>query len=222
MKFCALDIGNVLVHANFQKFIRQLSKALNITIEEATYFMNRTQKLHDLGLTNMSDELHDHFKIKSQVLMEELIKSWNDVIVVDSHMIDLIINLKNKHNLKVALLSNVGLEHSVRMKEVLSYKDFLTDTVKHFSCHVGARKPTAIYYHSFLQMHPEWQGCPYLDDIQENLDMGSQFGFKPFRFSLEEVGAATWLYSFSPSSNSKFGQKIKEVEKFILESNVQP
>ena len=218
MKYVALDIGNVLVHSNFQEFVRQLSKTLNITIEEATYFMNRTQKLHDLGLTNMSDELHDHFKIKSQVLTEELIKAWNEVIVANKNMLRMINKLKSTHDLKIALLSNVGLEHSVRMQEVLDYDNFMTDNVKHFSCQVGARKPNMIYYHTFLQLHPEWEGCPYIDDVQENLDMGAQFGFKPFRFSLEEFAKSNHAEHACPATHL-FRDKLKEIEKFILDNN---
>lgn len=64
MNYVCLDVGNVLVHVDFQIFIRDLSKQLNITLEEAEYFMNRTHALHDMGLTKMADELRDHFKIK--------------------------------------------------------------------------------------------------------------------------------------------------------------
>ena len=62
MIYVAFDVGNVLVHSDFNPFLRQLSKSLNLTLEEATYFMNRTQTLHDLGCTHMADELRDHFR----------------------------------------------------------------------------------------------------------------------------------------------------------------
>ncbi len=216
MKYVALDIGNVLVHSNFNNFIRQLSKTLNMTIDEATYFMNRTQKLHDLGLTNMADELHDHFKIKSEVLMEELIKAWNDVIVPDKNVLRTLNNLKKKHDLKIALVSNVGLEHSKRMEEVLGYEGFIDGAVRHFSCVVGARKPNMTYYHIFLQLHPEFEGCPYIDDLQENLDMGAQFGLKPFKFSLEESNPDRADAIPLPTT---YQDKLKDIEKFILDNN---
>ena len=215
--YVALDVGNVLVHANFQTFIEKLSKNFNITMSEALYFMNRNQKLHDLGLTRMRDELGDHFKVRSEVLLDELVGDWNSVIVADKSVLGLINRLKGLHDLKVAILSNVGLEHLVRMKEVLDYEDFMKDTVGHFSCIVGARKPNTVYYHTFLELHPEFRGSPYIDDVQENLDMGAQFGFKPFKFSLEEFARPSNANDVVPPY--KLRNKLKEIEKFILDSN---
>ena len=62
MKYCCFDIGNVLCHCSFESLKQLLSKHLNITLSDAEAFVNRNQKLHDLGLTNLSDELRDHFR----------------------------------------------------------------------------------------------------------------------------------------------------------------
>src|SRR5579864_3738534 len=208
MTYVALDVGNVLVHANFQGFIEKISKTFNISMSEALYFMNRNQKLHDLGLTRMRDELGDHFKVRSEVLMDELVDDWNSVIVADKNVLALMNRLKGIHGLKIALLSNVGSEHLVRMKEVLDHENFMDGTIGHFSCVVGARKPQMVYYHTFLELHPEWRGCPYIDDVQENLDMGAQFGFKPFKFALEEV--ARPINADDPVPPYKLRDKLKE------------
>lgn len=209
MKYAAFDVGNVLVSADFTPFLEKLSASLNITMEEALYFMNRSQKLHDLGLTKMADELHDHFKIRSPITINELVSDWNAVIQPADYIIDILNRLHDEHDVQIALLSNVGLEHADRMSIVLSHDNFIDDTVKFFSCQVGARKPTMLYYHTFLQLHPEFAGCPYVDDLQENLDMGSQFGFKPFRFALNEVTGANY-------TKEKYENMIESLEKFIL------
>lgn len=187
MKYAAFDVGNVLFNVNFPGFINKMSKTLNISVEEATYFMNRSQKLHDLGLTVMKDELIDHLHIKSSVLRDELIQDWNHCITPADWLLERIDALCDTHNIQVALLSNVGLEHAVRMREMLSPYKFFQNGITHFSCEVGARKPNIIYYHSFLQLHPEFQGCPYVDDLKENLQVGASFGFKTYRLSLEEI-----------------------------------
>lgn len=181
MKYCALDIGNVLVHADFHPFLNKLSKSLNLTLEEANYFMNRTQKLHDLGYTQISDELQDHFKIKSPIVIEEMMQEWNDIIVPNYDVINRITNMMKHNNLKVALLSNIGIEHAVKAATLIP------KSINFFSCYVGARKPSLLYYHTFLQLHPEFWGCPYIDDLQENLDAGKQFGFQTYRFCLDEI-----------------------------------
>jgi FMN phosphatase YigB (HAD superfamily) len=214
MIYVAFDVGNVLVHADFHPFLKQLSKSLNLTIEEANYFMNRTQTLHDLGCTKMADELRDHFKIKSPVIIEDLTAYWNEVVTPADYVLSRLNTFRKKHDLRIALLSNVGLEHAIRMEHVLSQGDFFQDAVKHFSCHVGARKPTYLYYQSFLQMHPEWQGCPYIDDLQENLDVSKQFGFQPYRFSLDEIRIAT-EHEEDPEL-SIFDSRMKGLEKFLL------
>jgi len=209
MKYVALDIGNVLVNVDFQGFLRKLSKRLNITLEEALYFMNRSQKLHDLGLTVMKDELIDHLKIRSEVLREELIDDWNNCITPADWMLEKLDTWCTEHDLQVALLSNVGLEHAVRMSQVLNHNGFFDKAVKHFSCHVGARKPTVLYYQSFLALHPEWKGCPYIDDLQENLDASQQFGFRTYRFALDEISGKNYI-------EEAFNYKMDELEKFIL------
>jgi FMN phosphatase YigB (HAD superfamily) len=185
-KYLAIDIGNVLVYANTNKFKNKLSKILNIPLEEANYFLNRVQKLHDLGFTHLLDELHDHFAIKSSVIIDELLDEWNNVIVPCPEIISRLEKMIDRDGLQIALLSNIGTEHAALMPTQLG--DYLfQNSIKYFSCQVGARKPTMVYYHTFLQLHPEWKGCPYIDDLQENLDASQQFGFKTHRFSLEDM-----------------------------------
>jgi FMN phosphatase YigB (HAD superfamily) len=215
-KYVALDVGNVLVHANFTDFIKKLSKQFNLSMAEATYFMNRNQKLHDLGLTKIRDELGDHFKIRSEPLMEELVKDWNELVIPNKRVLNMLNELIAKEGLKVALLSNVGLEHRERMKEVLQWGNFFNHCITHFSCDVGARKPQMLYYHVFLELHPQFEGCPYVDDLQENLDMGAQFGFKPFQFALDRYVEPALADIFIADSHDT---QLYELERFILDNN---
>lgn len=201
MKYVALDIGNVLCHVDFKQFLDDLSETLNITPDEAMYFLNRSQKLHDLGLTAMRDELKDHFKIKSPVTIEKLSVSWNKAIYPDLDVLDMFNAMTEKHNLQVALVSNIGNEHAKLMEEILWHNGFFQNAVKHFSCQVGARKPTLLYYQSFLMEHPKFEGCVYVDDVVENLEAGTKFGFRPYHFALDKMNVA---------------QELVEIEKLIL------
>ena len=63
----------------------------------------------------------------------------------------------------------------------------LSESVKHYSCEVGARKPSKLYYHSFLQMHPEFKGAIYVDDNKENLEASKEFGFITIRLDLLDM-----------------------------------
>jgi FMN phosphatase YigB (HAD superfamily) len=203
MKFVALDIGNVLCHVDFSNLLRDLSETLNITTQDALYFINRSQKLHDLGLTVMKDELTDHLKIKSQVTINKLLTSWNNVVKPDLRVLNMYNKMIGEDNLQVALLSNIGIEHAALMEEVLSHNGFFKNAIRHFSCEVGARKPTALYYQSFLMSHPEFQGCVYVDDVVDNLVAGQKFGFKPYHFALDTMN---------------IDEEFPEIEKLILGS----
>lgn len=186
MKYLAVDLGNVMCEVDFNPFLIKLSKLYNISTQDALdLFLTKTQKPHDLGLINISDELRDYFKIKSDVILTDLMKEWDDAIKPNIYMNNIINNLI-KNNIKVALLSNIGAEHASIMKKVLS-SDVYDNSIKFFSYQVGARKPTYLYYKTFLDMYPEFKGCVYLDDRPENIEAGWQFGFNAIEFSLEKI-----------------------------------
>jgi len=186
MKYLALDIGNVLCHLRQDIFVNGLSSKMNISIAESTRFLKRFWEFHDLGFTRIEDELIDKLGVKSEIILKELSSMWDDVISPNYRVIDFINQLREDHGVKVALLSNMGFEHAESMKTKLSRDGLFEDSVKHLSCFVGARKPSKLYYQSFLWENPEFKGCVYVDDLTENLKAGTQFGFVPFYFSLED------------------------------------
>jgi FMN phosphatase YigB (HAD superfamily) len=212
MKYLACDIGNVLCECKFDDFLNLLSKSLNITLEDAKYFMNRTQKLHDLGYTVMADELRDHFKIKSSVIIDELLKSWSDSIKPDFRVTAKLKEFQDK-DIKIALLSNIGLEHAALLDRIMP-QGFLSSCITHFSCFVGARKPSLIYYQSFLSQYPEFKGCHYIDDLEENLEASRKFGFQPIHFKLEDFVAHSHYDSIS--KKVQLEMKMKEIRQLIL------
>jgi hypothetical protein len=205
-KIC-LDIGNVLVKANFTPFKRKLSQLLNISMEEALDFLNRTQKLHDLGFTRIADELRDHFKIRSQVIIEELMLYWDEVIDRYDIIFDFLDEISDKQQFEIALLSNIGFDHVRRLDQLFEYQgQTFNGSIKHFSCQVGARKPSLIYYQSFLHLYPEFQNALYIDDLQENLDASKQFNFRTYRFALDEI------------TQENYDAKMEELKQFLLQS----
>ncbi len=183
MKYIAFDIGNVICHADMKPFIEDISQTFNISVNEAARFLKSFQQIHDLGLTTMENQLRVWFDCKSEVTSNRLIDHWNDMIRPEPNMVTAINEFLDK-GVKVALVSNIGVEHAEMMKTKLP--GIYHRATKHFSCFVGARKPTMLYYQSFLMQNPEFKGCWYVDDLQENLDASKQFGFKTFRYTLED------------------------------------
>ncbi len=189
--YLAFDIGNVICNVNFSEFLNLLSKYKNITPDESFAFLSRIQRSHDLGISYLRDELIDHFGIRSPVILEELISAWNNSITIDNFMLRLL----NERLLKgdnIALVSNIGFEHSELMRKILINKlstkhEYLPDNgevTEFFSCDVGARKPSLLYYSTFLSIYPEFKGCYYFDDRPENIDIGKKFGLKSILFDL--------------------------------------
>jgi hypothetical protein len=188
-------------------------------MDEGIYFLNRTQKLHDLGLTLMKDELIDHFKIKSTILVDELLEYWNRSVCPDPIVIEKFITLMSKHDVNVALLSNIGIEHSKLIDDIFKNNGFYSDlkpVVKHFSCFVGARKPSALYYQSFMLQYPEFRGALYIDDLQDNLDASIKFGLKPYKFALSSF----WAQGCDAPSDkiNEFTNVLQNIEEIILQN----
>ena len=206
-KYVALDIGNVLCHVNFDNLLKEISDTLNLTLEDSLYFINRNQKLNDLGLTNLKKELHDHTGIVSEVTISRIMTSWNETVYANPVVLGMFNKMIAENELQVALLSNIGHEHAHVMEHVLGVGGFFNHAIKHFSCDVGARKPTALYYQSFLMEHPEFEGCVYVDDVLENLTAGVRFGFQPYHFALDKMDVA---------------QELPEIEKMILATDDKP
>lgn len=200
MKYIALDIGNVLCTVDSIGFINLLSSTFNISTAEATRFLKRFQQIHDLGYTTMEDELRDQFSLKSEITIKKLSQAWNDSVAPSLVMLEKLNELRDSHKLQVALLSNIGVEHAAMMEDKLAHGGFFPGAVKHFSCFVGARKPSMVFYQSFLMQYPEFKGCLYVDDLQANLDASKQFGFQTLHMSLELLGV---------------DEKIKEIEQII-------
>lgn len=191
MKYLALDIGNVLCRVSFDPLLNKISSYINISTDEAKTFLQRMQKMHDLGLTTIDDELQDKLKIRSESVRKEIIDLWESCVTAEPLMIGKIDKWVDKYDLKIALLSNIGPEHAKAMPQIMKRAEFYNDTIKYFSCEVGVRKPSTLYYQSFLMQYPEFKGCLYIDDLSENLDASRKFGFKTYQFSLE-----TTQYSF--------------------------
>ena len=90
------------------------------------------------------------------------------------------------------------------MENILS-KELLDRCIKFFSCEVGARKPSYIYYKTFLDMYPEFKNCLYVDDNVDNIMTALKFGFKAKQFCLSEI----------KKNNDSIEENIKEILKLL-------
>ena len=197
MKYVALDMGSVLVRVDFRKFTFAISEYVNLSTWEIARRINHSQRLRDVGLLNMTNILESEFDIKSSVILDKLMDVWNkEVLIFETEVFDYFIQLSSQNDLNIAILSNVGLEHSKLIDTYIDIRyasDYTTqvfkNAVRYYSCNVGVRKPQSLYYQSFLQRYPMFTGCVYLDDLSENLVASTEFGFQAVQFDLDKINS---------------------------------
>jgi len=227
MKYVAFDIGDVLCHCFEDKFLNAVSESANISIDDALRFFKRFWEHHDLGFTTIEDELKDKLNIKSEITIKKLTDIWMDTLVPNREMFQFLIqkmytyksiSCSKRTDLQVALLSNIGKEHAATLKEKFDNQTYtcsfglFDDCIKHLSFEVGARKPSLIYYQSFLSLHPEFTGCVYVDDREENLITAEKLGFHPFKFSLKNYTKDNYV---NFNDENKMKAKLLELDKLI-------
>lgn len=185
MRNLCLDVGNVLGILKFDEFVTTISAVKNITEAEAKTRINLYQGLHDVGLISMKQILIKEFGIESESLRIQTMNKWMDVLSIDYSIMKRYEQILGSN--KLALLTNVGHEHAVILQEKIMFNEKFISSVKHQSCEVGARKPSKIFYQSFLFLHPEFAGAVYVDDLVENLKTAEEFGFNTVNIDLSSM-----------------------------------
>lgn len=191
----AFDLGNVLLNVDLKIFERaldaQLHKAVakkqidhpKLLIDSETFLL-RLQKPQDLGMMDLAEGLAIYYPFLEDTAIDALVKSWNQVVTPNEVMMNFVANLKDE-GVKIAFLSNIGFTHLELLRKTLP--ELLRGSVEHMSCEVGARKPSRLYYQSFLMDHADFIGGVYVDDLEANLKVGKQFRFKTFQFDLHAM-----------------------------------
>lgn len=166
MKRIAFDIGNVICHVDLKKFTRKIV-SLGIFPDSLTAwdFLTSIQASQDLGLNNIRS---DFFKLKCYPdILDYVVTAWYEVVTPSAPMLDFINELLNDRY-QIALLSNIGFDHAKTLRYTCG--SVFDRCIQHFSCEVGARKPSLLYYQSFILKHPDWfDNSIFFDDRPENI-----------------------------------------------------
>ncbi len=192
-KYLALDIGQVIYDIDLDSFIEELRTKLNSEINnvynsarnrhyDPEAFVLDLHGQQDVGLTTVERALKDTFGFTTTET-NQLVEEWEKIPQPNEEMMAWIKKLE-ENGVKIALLSNIGKTHARLLGE--KFPETYANKVLHLSCEVGARKPSKLYYQSFLMDHPEFKGCLYLDDRQENIEVGNKYGFKSVKFDLDD------------------------------------
>lgn len=212
MKYICLDIGNVLCKVNFDGFLLKLVEAATIqgSAEEqraAAYdFLVKAQALHDLAIVDLPHLLYRYFPALHHHTsgISNLLFEWDKTVVGDRivlHELEAFIQA-NDRKVKIALLSNIGKEHA-RLLPAMLGETIFSRCIPFYSCEVGARKPSFIYYKTFLSMFPEFGMSLYIDDRDENVAAGVRFSLRSHKFDIEAF------------QNRPDIEKTKEVQRLL-------
>jgi len=166
-KYVALDIGNVLFHVYLEDFYNfLLREEIFETIEETCEFCDSIQPSLDLGIHTIKESFHLRLGITGTSL-RLIHEKWLDIVRPSGDMLDLIDDLLVS-GYHVALLSNIGFDHAAVVRDKCNV---FNKCIQHFSCDVGARKPTKLFFQSFILDH-DWSlndKKPFFDDRRENV-----------------------------------------------------
>lgn len=80
--------------------------------------------------------------------------------------------LIEKYRYEVSLLSNIGFDHADFLRQKCPV---FKKCNQHFSCDVGARKPTKLFYQSFLLEYGWDKDVLFFDDRPENVKAAESY-----------------------------------------------
>ena len=148
-------------------------------------FENDMDGLLDVGLVNLGEAIRIYGILPPHDNPSYFLKTWNAALKPHPKMMAWVERLKTA-DVQIAMVSNMGLDHAAYIR--LTWPAFFKDCSLHLSCEVGARKPSKLYFDCFDNNHKvfKWpRPILYLDDKEENLKQGKNYGFKPCHFNLE-------------------------------------
>lgn len=190
-KRIAFDIGNVLFHFDLGPIFDILLKMGIVKDDFQAYeFLSGSfQHSQDIGLFDIKESFYNFNNLLSTDELNNIHERWMETFTPSLPMIDIVEELIGK-NYKVALLSNIGKDHAALVRQKCKIFD---KCIQHFSCEVGARKPTRLYYQSFLIQYGWPNNSLYFDDREDNIAMGSEFHnsilFDISKYESDEIAA---------------------------------
>jgi FMN phosphatase YigB (HAD superfamily) len=173
VKKVAFDIGNVLFHFDLNPLL-DLLIGLNIVADNdmAYEFIGGSfQHSQEIGLCDIKQSFYQLNPQLSNKTLQDIHDGWMETFYPSLPMIEIVEELIC-NNYEVALLSNIGPDHAYFVRD--NCKIF-NKCIQHFSCDVGARKPTRLFFQSFLISYGWGKNTKYFDDRQDNIAMGNEY-----------------------------------------------
>jgi FMN phosphatase YigB (HAD superfamily) len=173
IKRIAFDIGNVLFRFDLSPLLDLLIRlgVVDNTIAAYEFMGGSFQHSQEVGLIDIKQSFYQLNPKLSYNNLEEIYDRWMETFEPSLPMMEIVEELiANNHS--VALLSNIGPDHAKCVRDKCKIFD---KCIQHFSCDVGARKPTKLFFQSFFIQNGWGRDTLYFDDMEANIAMGSNY-----------------------------------------------
>jgi putative hydrolase of the HAD superfamily len=177
------DLGGVLINLEYDRFIKAfINKKPTLTKEvlfDSLYDMKLMYDLHSGKLDGNGIYNYAIDKLEMELTFDEFKKIWNDIMSLNSPMVEFLKNKKEKYRL--IMLSNIGPIHHENIeqnfKEVLFFHDYV------LSYMTGYAKPDKeIYELAIKKSKCKPNQCLFIDDLEENIDAARKSGIQTIHF----------------------------------------
>ena len=168
-KLC-LDIGNVLVYVDLDFFANKVLEMGYVKdTKEANSFLDKVQGIQDIGLYDISTLLKIYLSVTNDSDANDITNAWLNCIRPCEEMLEEVSRLIDD-GWSISLLSNIGKDHAYMLRNSSAYESVINRCYQHFSCEIGARKPSRLFYQSFLLERKDFHDALFLDDREENVN----------------------------------------------------
>lgn len=195
MKKAALvDIGNVILHVDFETSLQKLVPSE--LADPVARIYSLLEKKEDFEAGAFSDNEFVEWasgKLQFTGTREEFVAAWNDIFSPNFPMWETLRDLKSR-GYQLILFSNTNQMHAdFFLKQYAEVFELFEGEV--FSHLAGAVKPDpVIYHHAFEKYDLVPEETLYFDDLPENITTGLQLGLKAWRYNATSHEALTrWL-----------------------------
>ena len=184
----ALDIGSVLCRVDLSPFFKAVHNEFGLLEKIALTVVKPAW--HDIGITDIKTDFYDFINTRGmygsnecQRRIDRIYDIWmNEVVHPIPEIVTVLEELVTRG--RVALLSNIGSDHAKVIRE--KFPPVFNKCIQHFSCEVGARKPSKLFFQSFLMDEPHFHRSIFVDDLIENVEMAKKCGFRAVRFNIND------------------------------------
>jgi len=176
------DIGNVLVHLDFEGALAKLvAPGVDDPAKRIHSLLERKDELETGALTAREFIAWASERLGFTGSPEVFRDTWNSIFAPIHAMWGVAAFLKSR-GLRIILFSNTNSLHAEWLLE--NYEVFEGFDGRIFSHEVGAIKPDPAIYHHAIERHGlDPARTLYLDDLPENIATGEQLGFRCHQYA---------------------------------------